>query len=263
MGGNCLNASIVLARLGTKAYIATKIAKDYLGNMILDNFKKDGVDTRFISQKENSTSPFSYIIVDMETKTRTIVFNPCEELLSGELKEECLEGIKLLVLDGKQTAAAKEIGMKALDRGIPSLLDAEDPLISQPGFSDVVELSEYIKCGENFATKFTHIKEPLQAMEHLLKTQRARKEKKFVITTLGALGSVLMKREDEQHTPVASISTLAELKEKVGDLKPTHLPMSRSFKYEPSDFKCPATILIYSTSFPISPSDIKDTTGTF
>jgi len=261
MGGNCLNATIVLGRLDVRSSIATKIGKDYLGNQLLDCFAKEGVDTTPIIQKENTTSPFSYIIVDTSTKTRTVVFNACEELLSGEWKQNILDGVKLLVLDGKQTVAAVEIADLAFNKGIPSLLDAEDPLISEPRFEEVFLLSDYVKCSETFAVNFTHIDEPLRAIEQLLRIRKGGKEKKFVITTLGAKGSILLKRVDGRHTAHIAVTNFEELKEKIQLIKPTSLPVQAYFLYEPKDFLCSPTIIIYSTAYPIDPSTIKDTTG--
>jgi len=112
MGGNALNASIALGRLGVHAKILTKLGNDYLGFQITDCLKKDGVDTQQIVLKENATSSFSYIILDQTAKTRTIINNPCEYLLDiSEIKDwqNIFNGVEAFVSDGKHPQVASQV----------------------------------------------------------------------------------------------------------------------------------------------------------
>jgi sugar/nucleoside kinase (ribokinase family) len=108
MGGNCLNAAVVLARQGVEVKLITKFAKDYLASQIIDCLKTEHIDTNSIVyvNKPGMTTGFSYIIIDESTLTRTVIHNPCEDLLDpSELPDfdSLLNNIDLLILDGKHS----------------------------------------------------------------------------------------------------------------------------------------------------------------
>jgi sugar/nucleoside kinase (ribokinase family) len=63
-GGNCGNACTALARLGTHVRILSAVGDDVLGDNIVTEFEKDGVDTSFLHRDEGADTPFTYIIVD-------------------------------------------------------------------------------------------------------------------------------------------------------------------------------------------------------
>ena len=70
--------TISLSRLGVKSAILTKVGSDAYGNMICDELAKDGVDINTVVRKQGITSPFTYVIVDMEGQTRTCIHTPSE-----------------------------------------------------------------------------------------------------------------------------------------------------------------------------------------
>ena len=63
-GGNCANALTAAARLGLAPTIVTKIGGDGVGDSILAELERDGVDTSHVLRAANAPSPFTYIIVD-------------------------------------------------------------------------------------------------------------------------------------------------------------------------------------------------------
>ncbi|XLS55361.1 hypothetical protein HN51_005116, partial [Arachis hypogaea] len=67
-GGNAANALTCAARLGLKPRLISKVADDTHGRAIIDELQADGVDMSFIVVSEEGTSPFTYIIVDSQTR---------------------------------------------------------------------------------------------------------------------------------------------------------------------------------------------------
>jgi sugar/nucleoside kinase (ribokinase family) len=65
-GGNCGNALTAAARLGLSPTIVTKIGGDGVGDGILAEFQRDGVDTSCVLRAPGAPSPFTYIIVDRQ-----------------------------------------------------------------------------------------------------------------------------------------------------------------------------------------------------
>ena len=65
-GGNCANALTAAARLGLAPALVTKIGGDSLGEGIVEELQRDGVDTSLVLRGSGQPSPFTYIIVDRQ-----------------------------------------------------------------------------------------------------------------------------------------------------------------------------------------------------
>lgn len=105
-GGNAGNALTCAARLGLKPRLISKVADDPQGKGILEELEADGVDSSFIVVSEGGNSPFTYIIVDDQTKTRTCIHTPgYPPMIPQELTESnlvaALDGARLVYFDGR------------------------------------------------------------------------------------------------------------------------------------------------------------------
>ncbi|RLN04278.1 hypothetical protein C2845_PM13G21930 [Panicum miliaceum] len=103
-GGNTGNALTAAARLGLRPRIISKVANDAQGRNILSELQADGIDTSYMLVAENGNSPFTYIIVDQQTKTRTCIHTPgypplvSEELTKANLSS-ALDGADIVYFD--------------------------------------------------------------------------------------------------------------------------------------------------------------------
>ncbi|KAI7750147.1 hypothetical protein M8C21_008175 [Ambrosia artemisiifolia] len=98
-GGNAGNALTCAARLGLNARLISKVADDAQGRGILEELKADGVDV-----SEEGNSPFTYVIVDNQTKTRTCIHTPgsppmVPDDISNSTLLAALAGVKLVYFD--------------------------------------------------------------------------------------------------------------------------------------------------------------------
>ncbi|KAK1368319.1 PfkB domain-containing protein [Heracleum sosnowskyi] len=103
-GGNAGNALTCAVRLGLNARLISKIADDAQGRGILEELQSDSVDTSFPVVSKDGNSPFTYIIVDNETKTRTCIHTPgfppmIPDDLSKSNLSAALDGVRLLYSD--------------------------------------------------------------------------------------------------------------------------------------------------------------------
>lgn len=126
-GGNVGNALTCLARLGLNPRLISKIADDSQGRSILDELRDDGVDTSFIVVSKEGTSPFTYIIVDNQTKTRTCIHTAgYPPMIPDELSKSsllsALDGAKFAYFDGRlpDTALVVAQECRQLERIYPS-----------------------------------------------------------------------------------------------------------------------------------------------
>lgn len=73
-GGSAANTIVGLARLGVKAAYIGKVGNDEEGRILLSDFEREGVDTRFIKRAEGRSGS-AMIFVD-ETGNRAILVDP-------------------------------------------------------------------------------------------------------------------------------------------------------------------------------------------
>lgn len=111
-GGNTGNALTCAARLGLTPRIISKVADDSQGKGLLEELEADGVNSSFMVVSEGGNSPFTYIIVDNQTKTRTCIHTPgYPPMIPSDLSQSnllsALDGAKLVHFDGRlhETAA--------------------------------------------------------------------------------------------------------------------------------------------------------------
>lgn len=114
-GGNAANALTCAARLGLNPRLITKVANDTQGKGILDELQADGVDTSYIVVSEDGNSPFTYIIVDNQMRTRTCIHTPGDPpMIPEDLTESnllsAMSGARLVYFDGRLHETALVIG---------------------------------------------------------------------------------------------------------------------------------------------------------
>ncbi|QHO45790.1 Sulfofructose kinase [Arachis hypogaea] len=264
-GGNAANALTCAARLGLKPRLISKVADDTHGRAIIDELQADGVDTSFIVVSEEGTSPFTYIIVDSQTKSRTCIHTPgFPKLMPAELPEStlfsALSGAGIVFLDGRLHETALVVAHEAVRKNIPILMDAER---LREGLDDLIQLADYLTCATRFPQasmgRATTIPKALVSM--VLRLPKV----KFVIVTLGKDGCIMLER---------SVDEGASREEADVDILLESLEMKRNRStYMPTCISSPVTKLqaegigtvcgrLYvGTAENIPPSELIDTTG--
>ncbi|XP_028765572.1 ribokinase isoform X2 [Neltuma alba] len=196
-GGNAGNALTCVARLGLKPRLISKVADDTQGRGILDELKVDGVDTSFMVVSEEGTSPFTYIIVDNQTKTRTCIHTPGHPpMIPEELSESsllaALDGARIVYFDGRLHETALVVAHEAVRKDVPILIDAER---LREGLDDLLKLTDYIVCSANFPQAWTEASTlPRALVSMLLRLPNI----KFVIVTLGKDGCIMLERSNDE-----------------------------------------------------------------
>ncbi|KAL8258998.1 hypothetical protein R6Q59_026951 [Mikania micrantha] len=206
-GGNAGNALTCAARLGLNARLISKVANDTQGRGILEELQADGVDVSFFVVSEEGNSPFTYIIVDNQTKTRTCIHTPgSPPMIPDDLKtstlSSTLKGVQLAYFDVRLHETALIVAHEAIQanqRGIPILVDAER---LREGLDEFLNLSDYVAW-----TKAPTVSSALVSM--LLRLPKV----KFVIVTLGPDGCIMLERSitaDDAKTEELDVDNLLE-----------------------------------------------------
>ncbi|PIN17733.1 Ribokinase [Handroanthus impetiginosus] len=262
-GGNAGNASTCAARLGLKPRLISKVADDPQGKGILEELEADGVDSSFIVVSEGGNSPFSYVVVDEQTKTRTCIHTPgYPPMIPDELTESnllaALDGARLVYFDGRLQDTALVVAQEATRRGIPILIDAES---KREGLDDLLNLSTYAICSVKFPEAWTDSPSiPSALVSMLLKLPKL----KFVIVTLGEDGCLMLERSSENDlSEEADVDDLLETLKHKKDSNtswPTCISSSE-VKLRAKGIGTVGGRLLLGTAEKIPPSELVDTTG--
>ncbi|KAJ7977139.1 Ribokinase, Carbohydrate kinase PfkB, Ribokinase-like protein [Quillaja saponaria] len=263
-GGNAGNTSTCVARLGLKPRLITKVADDSQGKCILEELQAEGVDTSFFVVSKDGNSPFSYLIVDNQTKTRTCIHTPGDPpLVPDDLTQSsivsALDKARILFLDGRSPETALVIAQEAVRKDIPILIDAER---TREGLDDLLKLADYAVCSTKFPRAWTQAPSiPSALVSILLRLPNL----KFVIVTLGEDGCIMLERSVNEsiQTEETDVDSLLEslLKGKDDSLVvPTYISSSAT-NLRADGIGTVCGRLIVGTAEKIPPSELVDTTG--
>ncbi|WVY99109.1 hypothetical protein V8G54_031260 [Vigna mungo] len=325
-GGNAGNALTCLARLGLNARLISKVADDSQGRGILDELRADGVDTSFIvvlfktalfviftvldmsnimipcgcipcylQVSKEGTSPFTYIIVDNQTKTRTCIHTPgYPPMIPDNLPKSsllsALDGAKIAYFDGRLPDTALLVAQEAVKKNIPILIDAERP---REGLDDLLKLADYVVCSAKFP-KLSNLYAILFVMEKghffpdsngtyhfpflvaawteastlpqaLVSMLLMLPNIKFVIVTLGKDGCIMLERTADtgpsaEEVDADTLLESLELKRNRSVSTPTCMQSSVA-KLKAEGIGTVSGKLYVGTAESIPPSELVDTTG--
>ncbi|XP_021763356.1 ribokinase-like isoform X1 [Chenopodium quinoa] len=263
-GGNAGNALTCAARLGLHTRLISKVADDAQGRGILEELEADGVDTSFFVVSPEGNSPFTYIIVDNETKTRTCIHTPgypplVPEELSRSKLESAIDGAGLVYFDVRLHETALVVAKEATSRNIPILVDAEK---KRDGLDELLSFATYVVCTAKFPQVWTEASSvPTALLSMLLKLPKV----KFVIVTLGEDGCIMLERSHNKASNSEEMcidEVFESLKQKApnDDSKPTCVSSSVvTLKADGIGTLCGR--LHVGTAEKIPPSELVDTTG--
>ena len=100
-GGKGANQAVAVKRLGGNLIFVAKLGNDILGQQSVDYFKKEGIDTKYITLDENSASGVALISVDDHAENSIVVASGANMLLNEQdvdkVVEEMCEGDILLM----------------------------------------------------------------------------------------------------------------------------------------------------------------------
>lgn len=181
-GGNCANTLVALSRLGIQTSILTKIGTDSIGKHIKESLNKEDVSTENLHQSGDA-SPYSFIIVDTNQNTRTIIHHP-GALYSDDIpfNDNSLDNVDLLYLDGRFYKTAKQLALNAKKQEIPIVLEAERTGLY---VEDILQFVDVVITSERYHHDYfgnNHFKANLERM--------IAQGPSIAITTLGEKGSI-------------------------------------------------------------------------
>ncbi|HKK76136.1 MAG TPA: ribokinase [Saprospiraceae bacterium] len=198
-GGKGANQAVATARAGAEVHFIAKVGADDLGQAAIENYRRDGIRTDFISQTDEAASGVAMIMVDSNSGENAIVVAPgANALLSPEDIEAASEVIQaadvlLVQLETPLPTVQRALEI-AHEQGVTTILN---PAPAQ-GLSDhILALVDYLTPNET-ETEFLCGILPKDKASTQHAAQALTRYVKNVIITLGSEGSFL--RDADGHT---------------------------------------------------------------
>lgn len=124
-GGAAATATVAAARLGIDTALIGNLGADRIGDEILDELRREGVDISALDRLEGVRSLSSYVMISPERGTRTKF--PFKDRMPpiawSERQLEALSGAKVLHLDGTHYENAVRAASLAKEHGVTVSLD--------------------------------------------------------------------------------------------------------------------------------------------
>uniref|UniRef100_A0A0E0EP78 Carbohydrate kinase PfkB domain-containing protein n=1 Tax=Oryza meridionalis TaxID=40149 RepID=A0A0E0EP78_9ORYZ len=264
-GGNTGNALTAAARLGLRPRIISKVSNDPQGRNILKELQDDGVDTSHILVAEEGNSPFTYIIVDNQTKTRTCIHTPgYPPMVPEELTQEnlfaALDGADIVYFDVRLHETALLVAEEASQRKLPILIDAER---KRDGLDELLNFASYVVCSAKFPQAWTGASStPVALVSMLLRLPNI----KFIIVTLGEKGCLMLERSttdasEAEEIDVESLLESLEKKEVLSSSMPKCIASKSNLRISADGIGSISGRLLLGTAEIIPSEELIDTTG--
>lgn len=126
-GGKGANQAVAVKRLGGNLIFVAKLGNDILGQQSVDYFKKEGIDTKYITLDENSASGVALISVDDHAENSIVVASGANMLLNEQdvdkVVEEMCEGDILLMQLEIPIQTVEYAARKAFEKGVKVVLN--------------------------------------------------------------------------------------------------------------------------------------------
>jgi sugar/nucleoside kinase (ribokinase family) len=199
-GGPAANAAWLLGHWGVPTAFAAVVGQDDYGGKAVKELEDAGVDCRLVEQRTNQATPLSFIIVNHNTGSRTVV-NRKMPGASLRLAHPSLQGFdpQLLLFDGHELDAS----LAAME-AFPSAVTVLDAGSLREGPAALAPKVRYLICSERFAAQVTGEADVLAHQPNCL--QRLRElYSNVVVVTLGANGAIFNDGEQEGHLPALSV----------------------------------------------------------
>ena len=148
-GGPAANAAVTFSYLGNAAVWAGVLGTHAIAQLIRADLVEYNVRIIDLDPGRSHSPPVSSIIVTEATGDRAIVsINATKTQVDPQaINQDILTSVNIVLLDGHQIAASKEIAQLARSKNIPILLDGGS---WKPGLEEILPFIEWAVCSDNF-----------------------------------------------------------------------------------------------------------------
>ncbi len=204
-GGPAANAAVTVAALGGNARFVGRIGTDSIGDVILHDFGRWGVDSSRVRRITGVPSPVSSVVVEADGE-RTIVNYTDPRLHAPDdlVTTRDVEGADVVLADLRWPTGGLSALRSAAELGIPSVLDFDET--PESGLTAALTLPTYVVFSAPALAAVSDTTDPTEGLIRIADETDA-----WLAVTLGARGTLWPDEGTTMHTPsypVAAVDTL-------------------------------------------------------
>lgn len=181
-GGQVASALVACARWRLRARYVGKIGDDAAGEFQQEEMAREGVEAHWI-KAPSCTSQSAFILVDEESGERTVLWkrDPAIALRPADLRRKWIRGARALLVDGHDTAAARQAAHWAREQNVPVVGDFDN---RYPGVQALLEHVDFVITSKDFPERLTGEKNLLKSLPKIFSNFKCH----LTAATLGPLG---------------------------------------------------------------------------
>ncbi|AMJ59250.1 PfkB family carbohydrate kinase [Bosea sp. PAMC 26642] len=204
VGGGCAgNASVAIARLGSRCWLATRLADDLTGDKIAADLAAEGVETAFARRVAGLRSPVSAILVDAEGERMVISYSdPDMPVATDWLPQRLPEGAGAVLADTRWGEGALAALALARSAGLPGVLDAD----RKPPHPDLVGMASHVAFSQQALRELSGEDDPRLGLQKV-----SRDATTWLAVTLGKEGVLFVEDGTIAHIPAFKVETVDTL----------------------------------------------------
>jgi|WetSurMetagenome_2_1015567.scaffolds.fasta_scaffold144555_1 sulfofructose kinase len=199
-GGPIPTAMVTLARLGFKAALIGAIGDDLPGKLVIEELKREKVDTSQILIKKRATA-LACGWIEKKNGRRTIVLHRDIFVNPANINLKKLGKPKIIHLDGRDLSACMKLARWGRNHHIPIVFDIGS---MRNDISPILPLVDHLVVSADFALPYTKTKKPLDAIRKLSRVTPG-----TIVVTSGTKGSLGYDRNDGlASAPAFKVNTI-------------------------------------------------------
>ena len=204
-GGPAANSTAGAATLGLSAAFVGTVGDDADGDMILRDFRAQGVDTSMVKVRPGATSAIAYLWIEEKTGNRSCAWTRegLDELTADEINPEAIAAAKVLHVDGHNAAGAIAAAKVAREAGVLVNYDAGT---HRDGMEELLGLADLMICSEEFILKLTGLKDAEEAVRQVWAKYRP----KVCGATMGVRGSMAFDGKEFVRCPAFKVEKVVD-----------------------------------------------------
>ena len=204
-GGPAANSTAGAASLGLSAAFVGTVGDDADGDMILRDFRAQGVDTSMVKVRPGATSAIAYLWIEEKTGNRSCAWTRegLDELTADEINPEAIAAAKVLHVDGHNAAGAIAAAKVAREAGVLVNYDAGT---HRDGMDELLGLADLMICSEEFILKLTGLKDAEEAVRQVWAKYRP----KVCGATMGVRGSMAFDGKEFVRCPAFKVEKVVD-----------------------------------------------------
>lgn len=208
-GGKGANQAVAAAKLGAEVYFIAKLGNDIFAEQSLNNFKKAGVNTKYVIQTNEAPSGVALIMVDGEGNNLIVVAPGAnQKLLPADVKraESDIASCGAVVAQLEVPLETIEFAAKmANDLKVPFVLD---PAPAQELEAELLEMVDVLTPNETEAQILTGVEVTDEDSARTAAATLLDRGVKAVILTLGGKGFLLADHDESRYVSAQKVDAV-------------------------------------------------------